>query len=230
VIAHERPQLVILVGLSLGVVALTAVAYASDHLLFQRFIGGFNPLIAISIIVVLGGTLSSVLLSRGWFAVLRTGNPGRFVLPPAAAALLAAMMILVDLKVVFPENLNILFPHSLLYYPVMGYAAEIVFHLLPLSLLLILFAWLAGDVSYSTIIWPCIFFVSLLEPAFQTIPFVGHYPSWAVVSVALLVWAVNAIELLLFKRFDFVSMYSFRLAYYLAWHILWGQVRIGVLF
>jgi hypothetical protein len=32
------------------------------------------------------------------------------------------------------------------------------------------------------------------------------------------------------SRYDFVAMHSFRLVYYLFWHIGWGTVRLGALF
>jgi hypothetical protein len=229
-VTNERLQYLVFIGLSLGVVALTAIAYFSDPLLFQKFLGKINPLIAIVVIVPLGGILLSILLSRGWFAIYTTEEPKRFLLYSGLATLMAAIMILVDLKVIFPEDLNILFPQSLLYYPVIGYAVEILFHILPLSFLLILITSISKSVAYRDIIWPCILSVSLLEPIFQTTFFVGHYPSWAIAYVALHVLAINVIQLMLFKRYDFISMYSFRLMYYIIWHIVWGYVRTRLLF
>ena len=37
-------------------------------------------------------------------------------------------------------------------------------------------------------------------------------------------------ELLIFKRYDFIAMYAFRLVYYLIWHIVWGYARLRSLF
>lgn len=229
-VTNERLQYLVFIGLSLGVVALTAIAYFSDPLPFQKFLGKINPLIAIVVIVLLGGILLSILLSRGWFAIYTTEEPKRFLLYSGLAALMAAIMILVDLKVIFSEDLNILFPQSLLYYPVMGYAVEILFHALPLSILLILLTSLSRSISFSSIIWPCILIVSLLEPVFQIALFVGPSPSWTVAYTGLHIFAVNVIQLVLFKRYDFISMYSFRLVYYAIWHIVWGYVRTRLLF
>jgi hypothetical protein len=36
--------------------------------------------------------------------------------------------------------------------------------------------------------------------------------------------------MLLLRRFGYVPMVAFRLFYYLAWHVLWGQARLGLLF
>jgi hypothetical protein len=33
-----------------------------------------------------------------------------------------------------------------------------------------------------------------------------------------------------FRRYDFASMYSFRLVYYAYWHVAWGVIRLKVLF
>jgi hypothetical protein len=33
-----------------------------------------------------------------------------------------------------------------------------------------------------------------------------------------------------FRRYDFVTMYSFRLFYYAYWHIAWGVIRLRVFF
>ncbi|MCB9291467.1 MAG: hypothetical protein H6560_29470 [Lewinellaceae bacterium] len=45
--------------------------------------------------------------------------------------------------------------------------------------------------------------------------------------MSLHIFLINLIQLWLFKRYDFVSMYTFRLVYYLIWHIGWGWVRLG---
>ena len=37
-------------------------------------------------------------------------------------------------------------------------------------------------------------------------------------------------QLLIFKKYDFNSMYAFRLVYYLFWHIGWGHLRLRLLF
>jgi len=229
-VTDERLQYLVFIGLSLGVVALAAIAYLSDPLLFQRFLGKINPLIAIVVIALLGGTLLSVLLSRGWFAIYKTEDPKRFLWLSGLAALMAAIMILVDLKVILSEDLNILFPQSLLVYPVIAYAVEILFHALPLSILLLLLTSLSKSVTFSSIIWPCIFIVSLLEPVLQLALFVGPCPSWTVAYIGLHIFVINGIQLVLFKRYDFISMYAFRLVYYAIWHILWGYVRIRLLF
>ena len=141
-------------------------------------------------------------------------------------------MILLDHKIGFPADQNILFPGSLLFYPAIGFFAEILFHVLPLSVLLIALTTLFRNVSYKNILWFCIFAVALLEPVYQTIPMLSpnQYPLWAVLYVGFHVFLINLFQLLIFKRHDFVSMYSIRLVYYLFWHIGWGYFRLKILF
>jgi hypothetical protein len=51
-----------------------------------------------------------------------------------------------------------------------------------------------------------------------------------VTVVFLQIYVINLQQLRIFRRFDFTSMYAFRLLYYLFWHILWGNLRLVVLF
>ncbi len=44
------------------------------------------------------------------------------------------------------------------------------------------------------------------------------------------VFAIALLQLLVFRRYDFVSMLGTRLCYYAYWHLLWGVVRLEVLF
>ncbi len=231
-ISNERPQYQVFTGLSIGVVVLTGILYFSDNLLFKRFIGGINPIIA-SFFIILSGVISlTFLLSRGWFAIYKKANLKGLIRRSSLAALFVLITILVDLKIVFPADLNVLFPESLLFYPAMGFFVEILFHVLPLSILLISLTSIFKNISSKNIIWICILIVSLLEPIYQTIPMASsnQYPLWAVAIVLLNLFLFNLSQLLIFKRYDFISMYSFRLVYYLFWHIGWGYIRLNVLF
>jgi hypothetical protein len=183
----------------------------------------------------LGIVLLSVFLSQDWFAIYQKENLKGLVQSSGLAALLALIMIGVDLKIVFPADMNVKFPESLLFYPAIGFFVEIVFHVLPLSLLLLVLTFSSKNLTYGKIIWICILMVSLLEPGYQVLTGIlmgssRHYPLWAVAYVGFHVWVINLFQLLIFKRYDFVSMYSFRLMYYILWHIVWGSVRLKLLF
>jgi len=79
------------------------------------------------------------------------------------------------------------------------------------------------EANPNSVVWFCIILASFLEPIFQL--------GWGFsVYVGLYVFAFNLLELYVFRRYDFVSMYSFRLVYYIHWHIVWGYVRLQLLF
>ena len=230
-ISRERSQYQVFIGLSFGIVVLTGILYFTDNLLFQRFIGGINPLIAAFFIVLLGVISLSFLLSKGWFTIYKKENLKGLFRRSSVAVLFALITILViDLNVPFPADMNILFPESLLFYPAIGFFVEILFHTLPLSILLISLTSIFKNISQEKIIWICILIVSLLEPIYQTRSMFSSGPLWAAVIVLLNLFLFNFSQLFIFKRYDFISMYSFRLAYYLIWHILWGYMRLKLLF
>jgi len=229
--SQEQSQYLIFVGLSLGVAVLVATLYSRNSLAFRPYLGGVNPLVAIALTILLGVVLLSFLLSRGWFVIYGKENLRGLLVSSGLAALMAVGMILVDLKIVFPDDINKLFPESLLFYPSIAYVVEVLFHILPLSVLLIVLTFLSKSLSYERIIWPCILLVSLIEPIYQTILGLSTpVPALATGYVGVHIFVINLLQLLIFRRYDFMSMYSFRLVYYLLWHIVWGYVRLRLLF
>lgn len=231
-IFKERLQYLVFAGLSIGVIVLTGVGYFSNHLLFQRFLGNLNPLFVFFFIIFWGVILLSFLLSRGWFAIYKRENLAGLFSYSGLGAPFVIISILVDLKVGFPADMNILFPKSLLFYPAIGFLVEILFHVLPLTILLILMTTIFKNARCSSIFWICILIVALLEPSFQAILMASsnHFPLWAVTIVWLNIFLFNLSQLLIFRRYDFISMYSFRLVYYMVWHIVWGYLRLRILF
>jgi hypothetical protein len=229
-ISREWPQNQTYLDLSVVIMGLTGIINVTDNRPFERFIGGFDPFLAGMLIVALGGVLLTFLLSRGWFAIHKRENLNGLYLSSGFAAILGIIMILVDLKIIFPVDTNIPLPASLLFYPAIGFFVEIVFHVLPLTLLIVMLTMLFRSVRHENILWFTILIVALLEPVYQVLWMDDRYPLWAVAHVGLHVFLINLLQLLIFKRYDFLSMYAFRLVYYLFWHIGWGYVRLNVLF
>ena len=227
-LASERSQYLVFAGLSMGAIGLTGILYFSDRFLFERFIGGINPLIASVLMVLSGLVLLSFLLFRGWFTIYEKASLEGLIRRSGLAAGFGLIVILVDSSVrLYPADLNILFPASLLFYPAIALYAEILFQVLPLSVVLFILTSIFKNNNSNPIIWAGIFAVSLLEPIYQVMPLVsGNYPLWFVAFVFLHVFLVVLTQLIIFKRNDFVSMYSFRLAYYTLWHIVWGYLRL----
>ncbi len=231
-INHKPSQFLAFALLSLFALASAGMLYFSGSTAFQRFFGKINPLLAVLLVALAGIIAFSVLLFRGWFAIYNREHLRRGLLTAAALATpLGVLIILVDLAGVFPEGINVRFPESLLFYPAIGFVVEIVFHVLPLTLLLFLLTSLSRKLAFEKIVWPCIVLISVAEPVFQALLSASnHYPLWADLYVGFHIFLINLIQLWLFKGYGFVSMYAFRLAYYLIWHIGWGWLRLEVVF
>lgn len=231
-VSKEKLQYQALACLSIVVLGLTGLVYSFDNLVFQRFLDGINPLIAGFSIVVLALVLFSLLLSESWFAIYKKGNLRGLFYSSGLAALFGLVAITVDFNTRFyPADINILFPKSLLFYPAMGFYAETVFQVLPLTLILIILTPLSKKKSSKKIIWIGIFVASLFEPIFQTLPLIsGQFPLWFASFEFLRIFLVILSQLTFFKRYDFVTMYWFRIVYYILWHIVWGYLRLELLF
>jgi len=229
-ITNERNQLLVFLGISFFIAILTGILNVRNGVLFQAFFGKFDPLLAVFIVILLGTILSVFLLSRGWFVVYKAGEYKGILVAAGLAALPGLVIILIDLKAVFPEDVNRPFPDSLFFYPIFGFVVEVVFHLLPLALLLFILTSIF-KLNFENAIWPCILVVALLEPIFQTVlGFSTPYPTWVTVCVFVNILLINLFQLSIFKRYDFVSMYSFRLVYYAIWHIVWGILRLKLFY
>lgn len=231
-ITNDKLQYLVFIGLSLVVVALTAVLSFAREQPFQRFIGNIHPLLAVPGAIILGAVLLFYLHTQFGFVIFETGNFKGILYAAGVATLLGIIIIVADTQIVFPQDTNILFPESLLFYPAIGFFVEMLFHILPLALLLFVFTSVFKNLNSETIIWLAILIVAFLEPPYHVVDMVqeNQFPMWAVAFVGLHVFVFNFIQLFFFRRFDFVSMYTFRLVYYLFWHIGWGFVRLRLLF
>jgi hypothetical protein len=228
-LSDERRQYLALAVLSFAVGGFTGILCLSQDTSFQRFFGSISPLLAISLVTVLGFLSLGFLRLRGWFEIFSRRERLRgLTLAAALATVFAVAVIMVDLFVGFPRDLNVPPPQSLLFYPAIAYVVEITFHAFPLSLFLILTSRLFKKLNRNRLVWLCVIFNSFLEPTFQMA--ISKRPlSWAEVYVGPHVFAFNLLQLYVFRRYDFVSMYSFRLVYYLHWHIVWSYLRLQIL-
>jgi len=229
--SDERPQYQAFLLLALGAVAATAILSLTGSTPFQPYLGNLNPLLVVLLVTAIGFVSLGFLHSHGWFKIY-AGEKSRKGAAHAAilASLLAVAAILVDLGHPFPRDMNVPPPQSLLFYPAIGYLVEITFHALPLSLLLASLGGLANRVSSQVLVWGCILTAALLEPILQVRwAASASGGSWVDAFVGVQVFVVNLLQLYIFRRYDFISMYVLRLTYYLDWHILWGFARLRVL-
>ncbi len=227
------------VGLT-GIFSLSSAKISEPYLgqtpgtpagLFEPFFGDLPPLLMVSGIALVGTGAMGYLRSRRWFDVLPVTGVKRGVLLAAAAGTLFGLgAILAEASgfVRFDEDTNARLPWAMVFYPVIGYVVEVIFHLAPLALLLAMFGSRVDSRHRDRLIWITISIVALFEPLFQvdwTDP-LARTEAWVFVHIL----AINIVQLHLFRRYGFVSMYSLRLAYYSWWHILWGYLRLQWLF
>lgn len=180
---------------------------------------------------LVGGSALAYLRADGWFEIRRDGRGRAGAL---AATLLATVLvppvIVVDVLGGFPRDLNVAVPEALLFYPTIALVAEVAFHLAPLALLLGLLGRLRDRLGPGRTVWIAIVVASSIEPVFQVVLAGGESPTWAVGYVGVHLAAFGLVGLYLFKRYDFLTLYLFRIVYYLHWHILWGVARLELLF
>ncbi len=225
----KRLRYKVFMWLAIGVLILVTIINYFNNTIFQRFFGNINPILIFLLSSVLGLVLLSVLVSKGWFSIYEKRNYRELLYFFKIAFPFTLIAILVDLIIVFPSDTNINFPMSLLFYPAMGFLVEILFHLLPLSLLIFTSTFLLQNISTEKIIWFCFLITATLEPTYQVV-YMNASPEWTVIIVWLNLFLFNLAQLFVFKKYDFISMYLVRLFYYLIWHILWGQIRLAWLF
>ena len=228
-IESHKTQDKVFVVISVIVFSITIVLCLSDCTFFQRFIGHLPPLLAMLISIVVGFAALSYLLRKGWFEIYEKGVAKYVFKYVGLAILLACISILIDWIVVFPQDINLGFPLSLLFYPAIAFVVEIFFHVLPLALILFLGNIFFKPENPARMILAGMIFSALLEPSFQAF-FMEEMPVWAVAAVWGNLFLFNGLQLVVFRKYGFVSMYLLRLAFYLVWHVVWGYLRLDLLF
>jgi hypothetical protein len=197
---------------------------------FQRFFGRINPLLLYPLLSLVGAGALWLLVSRFGFAILgeRVELKG-LGLAAVLATVLGLAIVIADYFLVYPQDTNIPYPRALLFYPAAGFAAEVIFHLLPLALLLLVFSPLSAGLGEKRVMWIAILAAAAVEPLFQVL-FSGEPLRGRNLYTLIHVFLIALGQLYLFRRFDFMTMYAMRLVYYLYWHILWGVLRLDILF
>jgi len=216
--------------LFLVALTLTAILLPSSVEHFRRFYGGTNAILVTVLAAVAGGLALWGMEANYDFVIFGGRATLRgMALSAVLATVLAVAIIIADFIIRYPEDLNVPVPQALLFYPAIGFVAELLFHIVPLAILLLLLSPLSGSFGKERVIWLAILLVAALEPTFQVL-FEGEPLTWGDAYTWIHVFAIAFLQLYVFRRFDFVSMYAFRLFYYAYWHILWGALRLEVLF
>ena len=216
-------------ALCLIALAFTAVLTSSSGVYFNRFFGAVHPLLVVAVASFLGAVALWVLSHFGFTIIMGRGELRGLGLSAVYAAALAVAIIIADVVIRYPRDLNVPLPQALLFYPAIGLVAEVAFHLLPLAFLLPALNLIAGRLGRERVVWISILLTAVAEPTFQVI-FEGTGSTLGNMYTWLHIFVIAVLQLYVFRRFDFASMYSFRLIYYACWHILWGTIRLSVLF
>jgi hypothetical protein len=206
----------------LGAAALSATGSSG----LERFVGPVPGPILVAAAGAAGLGALALLERRGFWRCSTRATMLRGVgLAGAAALPLAAVAIGVDVAVGFPQDTNVAWPQAWLVYPAIVVVAETAFHLLPLGGLVWLTRSRFDDQHFTERTWALVLAAAAVEPAAQAalgsalLPFVVPH-----------VFVIGVVEMLLLRRFGYVPMVAFRVLYYLAWHVLWGQARLELLF
>jgi len=214
-----------------GLVAAAALAAAMiDPAPFRRFTGDLAPSCAILVAGTVGLGCLIILHRLGWVgtAPLRR-HGGHLPVFLAASLALALMTTVVDITVGFPRDINTPWPQAWIFYPAIGLVAEVVFHLVPLTLAVLALRRLPRlrDTKAAT----AIAIAAVTEPAFQVaVAAADDGLSIRAVYLAVALTLFGALQILAFRRFGFAAMYLMRCVYYLWWHLIWGAIRLDVLF
>jgi len=209
-------------------IIFAALLRTTDPSAFLRYFGDLEPLVIITLAAALGWLAIHQLASCQWLS--RGASRRGLGLAAAVATGFGLAIVGVDLIVVFPPDTNVDLPSALFFYSTMALVAEVVFHLLPLLGVSVAIT-LSKRRPPKEIPDSVIIAVALLEPIFQVaVGFSEPTPLWANVYVGAHVFALNLVQLILLRRHGFAAMAAVRLVYYLHWHLVWGQLRLELLF
>lgn len=204
-------------------VALAWVAVRADPGAFRPYFGALPPVLVVAGVAILAVPVLGFLDERGWdlWSDARWG----WLLVGAGALVLVVVAIVADLVLRYPEDMNVASPAALTFYPVIALVVEVVLHALPLAVLVALFG--SPDSAAEARFWVFAAAIALIEAGLQA-AFAESMGTAVFSGVHLAV--IGVFQVFLFRRFGFVPMLGFRLVYYAGWHLVWGAVRLRLLF
>jgi len=231
ILSIEKTQTIAFLSLSLFIIVSTVVLFFLKTEKFKSFFGNINPILVVSLVIIVGFVTLTFLRTKDYFQIFKIENLKQIPISALVAIIFCFGAIIIDVLFPYAEDINLALPKSLLFYPTMGFVVEILFHVIPLTLLLVLHTTLFKNTNQDLIILICVIIVSVLEPIFQYIfsTAVGQ-PIGIKLFDVLRLFLFSFVQLYIFKYNDFMSMYIFRMIYYLFWHIIWGTFRLKVLF
>jgi len=185
---------------------------------FAGLFGALSPGWVLAGCTLLAATLAPVVSPRqsapAWKSI--------FVWTPV----FAGFVTLLDLIAPFSATINMAWPLSWLFYPSVAFAAETIFHVLPLSALLPLTHLVPEGRTRSSLRRAGLVAVMLIEPVFQAVYAEPGRAVWAQALTFVHIFAINVLLVSLQLRWGFAAAYAQRVAYYVYWHILYGALRL----
>ena len=172
---EDRSALLAYGVLCLIVLGLVGLLVWTGDRAFGRFLGLLPPLGVFAGVAVLGAVLFATVMARAGFAVLRTGEAG-WIRAARAAAAFGPVVVTADFFIVFPSDLNVPFPQSLFFYPAVGFLVEILFHVLPLSVLLAPLGFVRTRRGRDRFVYGALAVTALLEPSYQIAALSSSWP------------------------------------------------------
>lgn len=150
----------------------------------------------------------------------------------AGGALLGVLPIIWDVIFVLPGDMNVVGILSLPFYTTGAFLVEVIQHTIPLALWLGIFSQLIFRGKYQKVVfWAGALLVAAFEPVSQLGgPFFSGYPPAFYIIGAGVIYVINLVQLYVFRRNGFVPMFVMRLGMYFLWHVLWGLLRLQILF
>lgn len=193
-----------------------------DPLVFGRFLANVNPMLVVLLSGVTGVACLGILRRRSGLAPFQLLTAGSALLPATGAMVFGVIVIAIDLIFRLPEDLNVAFPAALLFYPAIGFVAEIVFHIMPFTIVLLA----------SRSLWGPLIISAFCEPLYQIffMHSTGQYSYLTLTVIGIHIFLFSLFQLIIFIRHGFFHMYLVRLFYYLIWHVGWAYVRLQIVF
>ena len=219
-------SLKIFLGLVLTII-FSKIAYTLAQLNDPIVEQGVNSWLGILLVAGLG-FLALKLAPRVGFPDLwdkRISNRQRFIIPMLVGIAFGIGQIILVSLVLALKIPMVAFPLAVPVYLSGGILMEMVFHLIPVVLLV----WFLANVLLKQqwqeqVFWVVAVLLSLLEPVAQT---VGLYKMGIISSPVLaailfsFIFAANLVPLYLFRQYGFLAPITWRLSNYLIWHIIW---------
>ncbi|MDY7093201.1 MAG: hypothetical protein SX243_09540 [Acidobacteriota bacterium] len=211
----------------LAAVAATLALVALGSEAYESVLGMARPVAPVVAVVGLGFGGWLVLARRSWIPA-STEGPAGYRAAVLIGLALPLPVIGVDCLGGFGPGINAPAPDALLFYPSIAVVAESVFHIAPLAAAATL-AFFVRRAGRSLELCGLVAAVAI-EPILQVVWGAEASPGWANAYVGVHLLAFNLIAVVLLRRFGILRALVFRLSYYFVWHILWGFLRLELLF